>query len=194
MKFNVNVVKNTEHLTWVYDTENNHVYDEHGELVNPAVIENGFNLGEAYTETSNPNKKKLDSLRLFEVLLGFNCNFNCEYCGQKDYVDVVPSASPKDVLQFVEKIKSLNIPAPGRVAFWGGEPLVYWKVLEVLIPALRELWPTSYSNIITNGSLLTKEKIDFLKKYQIAMTVSYDCVDDTHRLVNIGKAFVCFPG
>lgn len=187
MKFNVNVVRNTEHVTWVYDTDNNHIYNERGELMNEKVIQNGYDLGGRFTQESNPNVKTLDNLRLFEILLGFNCNFNCEYCGQLSYRDKVPSSSPADVPAFIEMIKELGIKDPNRVSFWGGEPLVYWKTLEVLIPELRKIWHDSFCTIITNGSLLTKDKIDFFKKYGIALTVSYDCCEETARGTNIGR-------
>ena len=187
MKFNLNVIRNTERLTWVYDTDNNHVYDEHGKLVNEKIIENGYDLGGRFTQENNPNTKTFENLRLFEVLLGFNCNFNCEYCGQIPYRDKIPSGNPSEVPAFINMLKELKIEAPNRFSFWGGEPLVYWKTLEVLLPAMKELWPDSTCNLITNGSLLTKDKIDFFKKYNVGLTVSYDCCEETARSTNIGR-------
>ncbi len=43
-----------------------------------------------------------------------------------------------------------------------------------MIPALRELYPHVYIGMITNGTLLTKDKIDWLKQYDCSITLSHD--------------------
>ena len=62
----------------------------------------------------------------------------------------------------------------GRIELWGGEPLVYYKVLKYLIPKLRNRWKKAFISIVTNGSLLDKEKIDFFLKYNVHITISHD--------------------
>ena len=64
--------------------------------------------------------------------------------------------------------------APERIELWGGEPFVYWAKLKRLIPALAERFPEAQFLIITNGSLLDREKLDLIAKYDIDIGLSHD--------------------
>ena len=64
--------------------------------------------------------------------------------------------------------------APERIELWGGEPFVYWAKLKRLIPALAERFPEAQFLIITNGSLLTREKLDLITEYDIDIGLSHD--------------------
>lgn len=184
MKFELTVVKNLREYTWFYDTNDNSVYDHNGSLLNsePVIPPHPVHI---YTESNNPNKKSGSKVKELEINFGFNCNFDCVYCGQKPYKDVMYSASPKDVPKFVELLKN-NLSEPSIINLWGGEPLVYWKTIKQLLPEIRKFWPNPYFNIITNGYLLTKDKIDFLNSMKSTIAVSYDCnYIDNYRLTDI---------
>ncbi len=55
-----------------------------------------------------------------------------------------------------------------------GEPFLYWVKIKRLIPALAEQFPAARFSIITNGSLLDREKIDFIATYDIAIAINHD--------------------
>ena len=65
-----------------------------------------------------------------------------------------------------------------KVEFWGGEPMVYWKTLKPLAEAIREKfkdWKNKpVFSIITNGSILTDEMIDWLMMMEFAVAISHD--------------------
>ena len=61
-----------------------------------------------------------------------------------------------------------------KIELWGGEPLLYWKKIEILVPALKEKFPNAKFSIITNGSLLTREITDQLKAWGFSMAISHD--------------------
>ena len=61
-----------------------------------------------------------------------------------------------------------------RIEFWGGEPLVYWKMLKPLAEGIRNLYPNSSFSMITNGSLLDKEKVDWLHDLSFSIAISHD--------------------
>ena len=110
------------------------------------------------------------------INLGLKCNFSCKYCYQNSIREKtqVTTCTPEKAKHLVEILKSCTNLKTENISFWGGEPLVHWKGLKVLIPALRELYPNVHINFPTNGALLTPEIVDFLKQYQISFFVSYD--------------------
>jgi len=73
---------------------------------------------------------------VLNIFLGYACNFRCAYCLQdpksgdserrrhpvEDFVDrVVPDVKAKGITE---------------VAYWGGEPLLYWEAIEAIHVAL----------------------------------------------------------
>lgn len=89
------------------------------------------------------------------------CNYGCKYCfakfgdtflNLKDTIKVIDS-----ILEYFQKNNFHN----GRINFAGGEPLLY-PYLDTLIDYIAE--KGYQSSIITNGALLTKEKIALWQK------------------------------
>lgn len=108
------------------------------------------------------------------IQLGLKCNMHCRYCAQSDRVLEKACWGPKDVPAFIEKLKAGGVKVKGIIELWGGEPFVYWKTIERLVPELRALYPEVRFAMITNGTLLTEEKINFCEKYGISLTFSHD--------------------
>ena len=118
---------------------------------------------------------QLDHLK---IQFGLQCNFHCRYCNQRHDRDFEKNAKIGDYTQAVDnlisKLKKANISCK-YITLWGGEPLVYFKLLQVLIPALKKHFGDQcFINTISNGSLLTDEVVDFLTKYDIGFTISHD--------------------
>lgn len=120
---------------------------------------------------------KVSSLR---IQLGLKCNFSCKYCNQSNcresFIKTSNISLPPEVTvrDFIKLLKKYNIQVTKQITLWGGEPLVYWKYIKILVPELKKLYPSIKLNIISNGSLLTETIIDFLIKYRITLTVSHD--------------------
>jgi len=123
--------------------------------------------------------KKSKQINFLKIQLGLGCNYSCDYCSQKfverpestNYKDIEPFLAKLDVLEFDEKMGL-------KVEFWGGEPLVYWKTLKPLAEAIREKFshwehPPKFA-IITNGSILTDEIIDWLMMMDFSVSISHD--------------------
>jgi MoaA/NifB/PqqE/SkfB family radical SAM enzyme len=82
------------------------------------------------------------------------CNLSCAYCNEYDKVsDPVPTA---EMLRRIEKLAGLGT---GIITISGGEPLLH-PDLDEIIRAIRN--HGSIATIITNGYLLTPERIDRL--------------------------------
>jgi len=189
MKFKLNVIRNGEKLVWSFDNLTNTFYDENGkELLTEfkGSKSNHFDDILPFTRFENNNIKNRD-LYLIEIQLGSHCNFKCKYCSQTAIKDIAYNATPKDVDAFIDMLRN-NVRSVERVQLWGGEPLVYWKTIRLLIPKLKELYPNLQIYILTNGSLLTRSKVDFFNEYGVHLYISHDGPGNTKNRVN-EKAF-----
>lgn len=115
-----------------------------------------------------------------KIQLGLSCNFECDYCNQRFVPHADESTNPSDVLPFVENMSNWfdggedGLGLNRSFEFWGGEPLVYWKTLKPLAEAIHKKYPNAGKSIITNGSLLDKEKVDWFDSLNFSVSVSHD--------------------
>lgn len=116
---------------------------------------------------------KIQSINL---QLGLKCNFSCAYCLQAENRNLdQSSAQLKKVATIAEYILQVSRDAPRlRVAFWGGEPLLYWPVIVAVVGALEARRSGLEFRLITNGALLTKEKADWLAEHGFHIGISHD--------------------
>ena len=113
-----------------------------------------------------PIKPKENDGLFIRLILGTKCNMHCSYCSQLKS-DIEYSISDCDKWEKPENLDSIE--------FWGGEPLLYRKYIERLLPKLNGV----KKGIITNGSLLNDEIVDWLNENNIRVTVSHDSYMDT---------------
>ena len=116
------------------------------------------------------------NIRTVYLMLGFSCNFKCRHCLQTptDTCSLVPTED--DIQRVISYINTLVLTRPPKqkklkIIFFGGEPLLYWNIIETVVKSLGD--KVLYS-IITNGSLLDTNKIKVINTYNIAVSLSYD--------------------
>lgn len=175
MKLRLNVREHDgKRDSWLYDNVTNELWGPDGELVDLSDDERVKKyLGKGRRNGAIADNKSRDLWDL-RIQLGLKCNMHCRYCAQSDRILETLCWGPKDVPAFLEKLKAGGIRVHGVIEFWGGEPFVYWKTIEKLVPPLREMYPKVRFAMITNGTLLTEEKIAFCEKYGISLTFSHD--------------------
>lgn len=170
MIFDLEVIENEKIKTIYFDNISNRFFDgeSNRQLLTDIAVANYRKHDKYYTVN-------LSDIGIFYINLGLKCNFACKYCHQNSFRNKtrVVDFLPRYVAKFV-KILEVSRPKMKSIAFWGGEPLVYWKTLKVLIPELRRLYPNTKINFPTNGSLLNADKLSFLDKYKIGFYISYD--------------------
>jgi MoaA/NifB/PqqE/SkfB family radical SAM enzyme len=99
------------------------------------------------------------------------CNAHCNFC---DYWKEKPPQELKDYVAVVEKLKPLS------VGLTGGEPLLR-EDLPDLIASLRRNFGFLHISLITNGSLLTKEKgLELWEAGLDELAISLDYLDSRH--------------
>ena len=125
-----------------------------------------------------------------------NCNMRCKYCiysdhyfYSKDYSNNLLSLDTAiaAVDLYFENFKKVFFHNPHKkaaIGFYGGEPLLNFKVIQQLVEYCKNnyshKYPTQF-NITTNGLLLTDEVIDFLVENNFAITVSIDGNAENHN-------------
>ncbi|MFQ5800307.1 MAG: radical SAM protein [Candidatus Hydrothermarchaeales archaeon] len=114
----------------------------------------------------------LPSLRYLQLHITERCNLNCAHCylGEKEQKDLD--------FKLIKKVLEEFSPNGMKVLITGGEPLLhkrFWEVLEraSTFPVRLEL--------LTNGTLITKEVAERLSKYIHAMQISLDGMKDGHE-------------
>ena len=112
--------------------------------------------------------------RLLKIQLGLSCNYACSYCSQAFQIADATVSKLSDVEHFLTELDGWIAQAPEKIELWGGEPFLYWAKIKRLVPALAARFPRAAFSIITNGSLLDREKLDFIAEHDIAITISHD--------------------
>ena len=112
--------------------------------------------------------------RILKIQLGLSCNYACSYCSQAFQIADATVSKLADVEHFLTQLDGWIADAPEKIELWGGEPFLYWAKIKRLVPALAGRFPKAAFFIITNGSLLDREKLDFIAAHDIAITISHD--------------------
>lgn len=109
-----------------------------------------------------------------KIQLGMRCNYHCSYCNQASEVDAGTVTRTADADDFLAGLDGWLEGAPARIEFWGGEPLLYFAKLRRLVPALRARFPQAELAMVSNGSLLNEEILDFIEAHDLFVAISHD--------------------
>lgn len=103
-----------------------------------------------------------------------DCNMKCVYCYEK-WPNVKENLTLKQAMKIIYNIYKNNNKSV-TIAFFGGEPLLNYDLIVNLCKVRSQLHLVNPMQFImtTNGSLLTPDKIDFLWKENVRITLSYD--------------------
>ena len=109
----------------------------------------------------------------YVFVLTTKCNLNCSFCNQVK--SKKNNSLPPD--QWINLTKQL--PEYARVTITGGEPLIYRDFKKVFSYVAKRFT----CNIITNGTLLTKELIDYVLSFPnfAILAISIDNIGNTIR-------------
>lgn len=170
--------------TYRYDNRTNTVWAPNGEIID-------WWRDDHLKEFRAPRELKIDKdfcedkpivgkqslVSRLKIQLGTACNYHCKYCMQASYRTKAKYPSKEKLCAFIEKLERNHIAFTenGGIEYWGGEPLVYWKALKELIVLLRQKYGEKVAHsMVTNGSLLTKEIVDFLIANRVQVVISHD--------------------
>lgn len=117
---------------------------------------------------------KSAAVNTLKIQLGMRCNYSCSYCNQAGGMESAVVSKTADADEFLADLPGWLEGAPRRIEFWGGEPFVYFAKLKRLVPALRERFSDAEFAIVSNGSLIDEEIIQFAETYDIFLAISHD--------------------
>ncbi len=135
--------------------------------------------------TENPDINNLTHAVFLHV--ANTCNMKCIYCfevsdNKKEKAIMDFDVSKKSLSRFIDEIPKES--ANSFVNFFGGEPLLAWDTVKESIKFARDYSEKKGKKlnlrIVTNGVLLTQERIDFLSEYNIGITISIDGNEKLH--------------
>lgn len=111
------------------------------------------------------------------IELGSKCNLNCIFCNDNEFTfrrtgckKWNESKSSLTLEQWKKVIDELSFLKCNSIIFIGGEPLLYFDTLKILV---EYCYKNNISNftIYTNGYLLNKNMIDFFIKYKVNLII-----------------------
>lgn len=132
--------------------------------------------------------KSWDDVYEIDILLNFKCNFHCVYCysaaGRSDTELQWQTVKPLLDYLFSDKHPARQ---PYRINFsGGGEPLLSFPLIRQITLAIEEKAIQSGHKfqlaMVTNGSLLTQEIIDFVSEHKIRLVVSFEILEKFQNL------------
>lgn len=112
---------------------------------------------------------------ILNLMLGTACNRSCEYCMQPRQ----GSNGKVDIQEFLSKliiyIKAHYPNGLKTIEYWGGEPLLYFEYIKEIQSALssNDIILERQPRIITNGTLVTQEFVNFCNEQNILVNLSW---------------------
>ncbi len=142
------------------------------------------------TESIDRYRSKKDFLfggpSLHIIVVTLRCNHRCVYCHASAQAMDKEELDMDEVTarETVDKIFETTSPFVA-IEFQGGEPLVNWPIVKFIIEYAqkknRKIKKDLELRLVSNMSLMTKEKFDYLIKKKVSMCVSLDGSEKIHN-------------
>lgn len=165
---------------------NNIPYHESSKNIIKNMKEKGFLSEKRISVISHPATDKLDyflsnKIRMIILQVTQQCNLRCEYCAYSGRYMNRGHANNRMSFETAKKGIDFLI-ANSRdvdsisIAFYGGEPLLEFKLMKKCIEYAKTAaeGKTVRFNFTTNGTLFTREIIEYLSFYDVSITISLD--------------------
>ncbi len=132
-------------------------------------------------------------VRIAYFILSESCNLACRYCFEKAPTrsaggDMMSESVALKCVDFFERMLSLNGPVEEEeksIIFYGGEPLLNYGTLLFSLREIRKRqesgnahWKTVQLSLVTNGTLLTRDRLIELSSLGLSIGISIDGPED----------------
>ncbi len=127
-----------------------------------------------------------------------NCNMACTYCyviHKNHDTTLMDWETARKAISYFFKLQRQHDHKSATIRFFGGEPLLNWKVLKQALQYSEEIRGDIHVNYFlnTNGTLLTEETVKELARCQVDIIISLDGIKKNHdtfrQLKTTGSSF-----
>lgn len=94
------------------------------------------------------------------------CNLDCEYC----YVDIVKKED--NIFPVTDFLDRVNLLEYDDIKFFGWEPLTRFSLIQDIVESVSTKKKKVSFTIVTNGILLSEEKISYILKHNVNVVIS----------------------
>ena len=181
-KFYLEKEKGESELVLNYDNSTSELRYENGDIV---IAQNVFKDWIPFYKM-DAGKRNLTKIK---IQLGLKCNYSCEYCSQRfvprnpndTYIHEEEGATAQEITEFIKRFDKISVGEELKFELWGGEPFLYFEKMQMVTEQLHKKYPEAKFSVITNGSLINQEIIDFIQKYNFSVSISHDGVGQKTR-------------
>lgn len=132
-------------------------------------------------DIENYCKKKYEELscnsrviQCLELNISETCNYNCEYCIFWRYDLQQKMMTPQMAAEYTDKYGKYLKSRRGKIYLGAGEPLLNWDAIISVNETIKKYGYPIDLCFMTNGSLLTHERLDYIHANHIQMGLSLD--------------------
>lgn len=123
-----------------------------------------------------------------EIMTTEKCNLNCTYCYMDKVGGDLSAEHAKKFFDNLDRLLELYNCDKYNVSFFGGEPTLNWPIIELVKDIIKDDKRCLHFNIITNGTLLTPEKIKWWQDNGGFFSISFDGIwQKNNRPLKNGK-------
>lgn len=130
---------------------------------------------------------------IIELALTDSCNLGCKYCYSHHSTHYMESLDVQKFEEAIGPIMEYYNCSKYHISYFGGEPLLNWKIIESSLPEFKASPKCSSIVVISNGLALSQKKVDFLKRYNCGLSWSFDGLWSSNRpLANGSSSFEAY--
>ena len=154
------------------------------------LVEGGFLISVDYDELWEVQqrfwKARVETPIVITITTTQDCNLGCFYCYEERSAARLTADDVDDVVQFAKDRLATSGKRSLHVDWYGGEPLLNQKFIEIASPALqtlcRALDVSYHSSIISNGTRWPTDTASFVRRHAIRQVqISFDGMRENHN-------------
>ena len=139
------------------------------------------------------------NLHIMYLIVTTNCNLGCKYCYIENNIcnnfreeNMSVKTAKLAIDRYIEHLHETGL-KKAEIILYGGEPFVNWKTVKEIVLYTRTLDVDIEVSIVTNGTLIDEEKIEFIITNNVKIGISLDGpkeINDTNRIYRSNSSSV----